>query len=86
MTWTNVKEKLPHVNEDHDDLSFGDKRSDNVLVYCKSGQTTVAYYHVPDDEDGYGWDPQWVELGRDRYTIDDVTHWMILPKPPAKRP
>lgn len=72
--WISVEERLPEIE---DDRKGGHRpRSIRVLCVCqqKSGKRFVkeGYYELFNNT------PCWRIPG----SIDDVTHWMPLPKPP----
>lgn len=65
-----------------------DGESEFVLVAAplRSAHPIVAKYRFTEDpgagrDDPPGWSV-WVMFGRDGYTIDGVTHWMMLPEMP----
>ena len=76
--WISVKDKLPEIVSTHKRYRSTIKKSIRVLCVCvqKSGKTMV--------KEGYcEWyndypEPRWQIPG----TIDEVTHWQYLPKPP----
>jgi hypothetical protein len=71
--WISVKYSLPKlIGPDPYCQS-----SESVLVF-DGKYVYIGYLYVLDDE--YG--PEWVQFGRDGYKIDNVTHWMPLPKLP----
>ena len=76
--WISVNDKLPEVVSIHKGYRSTVKKSIRVLCVCvqKSGKTMV--------KEGYcEWyndypEPRWKIPG----TIDEVTHWQYLPRPP----
>ena len=76
--WISVKDRLPEIVSTHKRYRSTIKKSIRVLCVCvqKSGKTMV--------KEGYcEWyndypEPRWQIPG----TIDEVTHWQYLPKPP----
>ncbi len=81
MNWTSSTTPPP-LSEDPADNYGAWIVSKPVLTIDKRGRMTVACYRKwEDEEDEY--EPQWVESGRDAYTLDDITHWTPLPDPPA---
>ena len=76
--WISVKDRLPEIISTSKRYRATSRKSTRVLCVCvqKSGKTMV--------KEGYcEWyndfpEPRWLIPG----TIDEVTHWMELPKPP----
>lgn len=52
--------------------------SEDVLVACADGERLIAFW-----QNSYGEErkPDWME-SRECIPLDDVTHWMSIPKPP----
>lgn len=76
--WIDVNEELPEIEAEKTRFDQTVKRSIRVLCVCrqKSGKLLVkeGYY------EWFNWSeqPSWRIPG----SIDSVTHWMPLPKPP----
>ncbi len=77
--WISVDERLPEI--DHTKRGIGDsviQVSTRVLCVCKqqSGKVMV--------KEGYYETGKWGLTWRIPGSIDSVTHWMYLPKPPIE--
>lgn len=77
-TWQRVEDRLPAM--DDEETLCGYRLSRPVLIRTADGFVTVAERRqiLPYDEEP---DPaQWIQLGRDGYTQDDVIEWCDIPK------
>lgn len=75
--WISVKDKLPTVSDENHCRGV----SANVLVFCEGGTICVAYLV----QDRNTKKLSWYTFDPAGWDLDDVTHWMPLPKPPARR-
>lgn len=68
MAWTSVKTKLP-------------SKSDKYMVYCDS-----CIYVLPYSVKYKKWNvcDSFSAANADKVSIDTVTHWMPMPKPPKE--
>ena len=80
MEWTPAKNLPPKSDDPRDDIA-GWTYSKPVLILQSCGRVTIGHYMYHDDEDEQDWN-KWVECCRDAYDVENVTHWMHLPKPP----
>ena len=76
--WISVDDKLPDVVSIHKGYRSTVKKSIRVLCVCvqKSGKTMVKEGYCEWYNDYQ--EPRWKIPG----TIDEVTHWQYLPRPP----
>lgn len=72
--WISVKDKLPAVSDENHWRAV----SANVLVFRECGTICVAYLV----EDGDTKELSWYTSDSEGWYLEDVTHWMPLPKPP----
>jgi hypothetical protein len=72
--WHSVTDCLPEIEEE----DFGIIRSRKVLIYA-GGSQFIGYLEQFDDKEEPA---EWKLIGRDNYTINNVTHWMSLPESP----
>lgn len=101
MEWISVKERLPEIPEDKYGISVLITEFDSVYEECNPGHgysVSEASFHFITDEERkrWGWPEgvkadfmqlysgptgsEWGPCG------DEITHWMPLPAPPAKKP
>ncbi|MBC8445657.1 MAG: DUF551 domain-containing protein [Chloroflexi bacterium] len=69
MDWISVKERLPEPS-----LPHFPEQSRPVLVY-RGGQPEMAFYRF--DSQG------WFHVTLSNLELAGITHWMLLPDPPA---
>lgn len=72
--WISVKDKLPTVSDGNHWRAV----SANVLVFREGGTICVAYLVEYEDTK----ELSWYTSDSEGWGLEDVTHWMPLPKPP----
>ena len=77
--WKSVKDTFPPHRDDG-----WNNETDCVLIF--DGRTVFIGYamkYIKDmEEEETEW--RWYLQGRDAYRIENITHWMELPKPPSQ--
>jgi hypothetical protein len=68
--WISVEDSVPTMPFQNMDGRY----SQSVLAFIGDGFMRVCYYH----------DYRWELEGPDKIQVEDVTHWMDLPKPPEE--
>ena len=77
--WISVKDRLPENDGSYlvTINSFGGRKHINVRWFAKDGEAVNEYELAGQENVWYYYDSEWGYI-----SIDSVTHWMPLPKPP----
>jgi len=77
--WISVDDDLPKNPENIVLVICLDDISSFGHPYTYKEAMSIAFY-----SSGKWWNESWAETVREDNIIHDVTHWMVLPKPPAR--